>query len=97
MSMSKAQEREFFAQVLAVVNRYDFCGLQPGAEDGAPIGEYEMESRPMESILVNRGRIEVDDIRAIWGKSFGDDLSERQSAVVAMAEELNDLVSRDPR
>jgi hypothetical protein len=95
--MSKSEERELFVRVLAVVNRFDFCGLQPGAEGGPPIEEYEMEARPMESILVNHGRIEPADIRAIWYKWFDDDLSGRESAVASMADELNALVPRNPR
>ena len=80
-----------------MVNRYDFCGLQPGAEGGPPIDEYVPEARSMESILVNRGRIEVADIQAIWHKWFGDGLSERESAVASMADELNALVPQNPR
>lgn len=95
--MSKSEERELFVQVLAVVNRYDFCGLQPGTDGGPPIDEYGPEARPMESILVNRGRIEVTDIQAIWYKWFDDDLSGRESAVASMADELNALVPRNPR
>ncbi len=92
MPLSKSEERELFVRVLTVVNKYDFCGLLPGAEGGPPIDEYEMEARPMESILVNRGRIEAADIRAIWLKWFNDDLSGRESSVESMAEELNALI-----
>jgi hypothetical protein len=95
--MSKSEERELFVQVLAVVNRYDFCGLQPGAEGGPPIDEYEPEARPIESVLVNQGRKEVADIQAIWYKWFSDDLSGRESAVASMVDELNALVPRNPR
>lgn len=97
MPGSKSEERGLFAQVLAVVNRYDFCGLQPGAEGGPPIDEYEPEARSIESILANRGRIAVADIQAIWYKWFGDDLSGLESAVTSMADELNAQVARSPR
>jgi len=96
MAMSMSDERVLFPRVLGIVNRYDFCGLQPGSPDGPPVDEYTMEARPMESILVNRGRIEVADIQAIWLEFFGDDLSNRRRAVDAMADELNALVGQNP-
>lgn len=97
MPRSKSEEREFFVQVLAVVNRYDFCGLQPGAEGGPPIDEYEPEARAIVSVLINQGRIEVSDIQAIWYKWFSDDLSGRELAVATMADELNALFLRNSR
>jgi len=95
--MSKSEQSELFAQVLAVVNKYDFCGLQPGAEAQSPIDEYEPEARPIESILVNRGRIEAADIQAIWYEWFSDDLSGLEATVASMANELNALISRRSR
>jgi len=95
--MSKSEERELLAQVLEVLNSYDFCGLQPGAKGGPPLDEYELEARPMEAILVDQGRIEVSDIRAIWRTWFGDDLSGRESAVASMADDLNALVLHTQR
>ena len=96
MPMSKSEERGLYVQVLAVVNRYDFCGLQPGAEGGPPIDEYEPEARPMESILIDHGRIDVADIQAIWYKWFSDDLFGREAAVASMADELNALLPQNP-
>jgi hypothetical protein len=92
MEISRSDERQLFQKVLAIVNKYDFCALEPGGPDGAPIDEYTMEARPMESILLNDGRIEVADIRAIWLHFFGDDLSGAVDAVENMASELNALV-----
>jgi hypothetical protein len=92
MEMPRSDERQLFQNVLEIVNRYDFCALEPGAPDGAPMDEYTMEARPMESILVNEGHIEVADIRAIWLRFFSDDLSGAGDAVAHMASELNALV-----
>lgn len=96
MEMSRSDERELFQQVLAIVNKYDFCSLLPGEPDGVPIDEHAIEARPIESILVNRGRIAANDIRAIWLKWFSDDLASQLPAVEAMADELNALVDPKP-
>jgi hypothetical protein len=63
--------------VLVELNDLDPYGLEPGAEDGAPWDEHELEAVPMARELVSAGRITGAQVDAIWTAWFGETLSGR--------------------
>jgi hypothetical protein len=83
--------------VLRLLNGLDPYGLEPGADGGAPVGEYSSEAVPMASHLINRLEISAADSDAIWEAWFGEPLStidsDRFSRFVA---DLNALVKPSP-
>lgn len=69
--------RDLVDRVLVELNALDPYGLEPGAEDGAPWDEYELEAVPMvRELIVARG-ITSDRVDAIWTAWFGETLSGR--------------------
>jgi hypothetical protein len=62
-------------QVLALLNKLDPYGLEPGLPDGAPEDEYDLEAAPIAQILINDGPITVEQVDAIWLKWFGEPLA----------------------
>lgn len=69
--------RDLVDRVLVALNDLDPYGLEPGAEDGAPWDEYELEAVPMVRELITAGSITGDQIDAIWSAWFGETLSGR--------------------
>ena len=50
------------AEVVRLLNELDPYGLDPGGEGGAPADEYELEGRPMASLLLRNGGISADQV-----------------------------------
>ena len=69
--------RDLVDCVLVELNALDPYGLEPGAEDGAPWDEYELEAVPMVRELIMVGSITGDRVDAIWTAWFGEALSGR--------------------
>jgi len=69
--------RDLVDRVLVELNALDPYGLEPGAEDGAPWDEYELEAVPMVRELISAGGITGDRVDAIWTAWFGETLSGR--------------------
>jgi hypothetical protein len=69
--------RQLVDRVLVELNTLDPYGLEPGAEDGAPRDEYELEAVPMVRELILAGAITGDRVDAIWTTWFGETLSGR--------------------
>ena len=62
--------------VLGALTELDPYGLEPGRAAGAPADEYELEARPIVSLLVADGRITVGQFDAIWREWFGETLTD---------------------
>lgn len=69
--------RDLVDRVLVELNALDPYGLEPGAEDGAPWDEYELEAVPMVRELIMAGGITGDRVDSIWAAWFGETLSGR--------------------
>jgi hypothetical protein len=96
MAWTPSEERAFFKRVLDVVNDFDPYSLGPGTPGGPPLDEWETEARAIESLLINKGRIEFADFRAIWLKSVGDDLARSEKETRPVLDALNALVPQNP-
>lgn len=96
MAWTPSRERAFFKRVLDVVNAFDPYSLGPGTPDGPPVDEWAAEARAIESLLIKKGRIEFSDLRAIWLKSFSDDLAGSEKATQPFLDALNALVPQNP-
>lgn len=81
------------AAVLRLLSELDPYGLEPGADDGAPVDEYSFEASPMARLLINHGMISGAQIDEIWVSWFSEPLStidaDRFAGFVA---DLNGLV-----
>ena len=75
--MSPRQEllKTRIAEVVRLLNELDPYGLDPRGEGGAPADEYELEGRPMASLLLRNGGISADQVDDIWTKWFEEPLS----------------------
>lgn len=69
--------RDLVDRVLVELNALDPYGLEPGAEDGAPWDEYELEAVPMVRELIVAEGITGGRVDAIWTACFGETLSGR--------------------
>lgn len=69
--------RDLVDRALVELNALDPYGLEPGAEDGAPWDEYELEAVPMVRELIMAGSITGDRVDSIWTAWFGETLSGR--------------------
>ncbi|WP_431797334.1 hypothetical protein [Microbacterium kunmingense] len=63
------------AEVLRFLSELDPYGLTPGASDGAPQDEYDMEAIPIASILQRNGTVTAEQVDAVWQKWFGEPLT----------------------
>lgn len=61
--------------VLTLLNRLDPYGFEPGAPGGAPEDEYALEAQPMATVLMRDGRINIEQVDAIWLEWFDQKLS----------------------
>lgn len=66
--------RQAVAQVLAVLTDVDPYGLEPGAPDGAPADEYDIEADDIARILLREGAVTVREVEGIWMHRFSDSL-----------------------
>lgn len=67
--------RRTVKDVVALLNDLDPYELEPGKPDGAPVDEYDLEAAPIALRLLRDGRIDVEQIDAIWLQWFGERLS----------------------
>jgi len=63
-------------RVLALLNDLDPYGLEPGAPDGFPLDEYDLESAPIASHLIEHGVIDLEKVDEIWHHWFSETLTE---------------------
>jgi hypothetical protein len=96
MVWTPIEERAFFKRVREVVNAFEPFGVEIGTPDGVPLDEWDTEARAIEGVLVNRGRIEFDDLRTIWLYHLGQDLERTDRAVQSFLYALNELVPQNP-
>lgn len=66
--------RHAVAQVRAVLTEADPYGLEPGAPEGAPADEYDIEADDIARILLREGAVTVRDVEGVWMHRFSDSL-----------------------
>ena len=66
--------RQTVAQVRAVLTDVDPYGLEPGAPEGAPADEYDIEADDISRILLRDGAVTVRDVEGVWMHRFSDSL-----------------------
>lgn len=93
MKWTPNEERALFKRVLKVVSDSQPFGIEVGPPDGPPLDEWATEARAIESLLINKGVIEFDDLRAIWLNRFSYDLAGSEKAIQPLLDSLNALVS----
>jgi hypothetical protein len=78
---------------LDLLTAVDPYGLKPGMEDGAPGDEYLPEAAALARILLEQGNITVQEVEAVWSRSFSESLVARlgTSRVAVLTRDLNDL------
>ncbi|TQK20545.1 hypothetical protein FBY40_3082 [Microbacterium sp. SLBN-154] len=63
------------AEVLRLLSELDPYALAPGAADGVPADEYDIEAKPIVNILQRGGEITAEEVDAVWQRWFGEPLT----------------------
>jgi hypothetical protein len=87
--------RQAVAQVRAVLTDVDPYGLEPGAPEGAPADEYDIEADDIAHILLREGAVTVRDVEGVWMHRFSDSLVLRLGVArtAQLVDRINEVAS----
>lgn len=66
MGSGTREWKDAVTSVLALLDEVTPYGVQPGAAEGAPQDEYELEAAPILSLLLKNGLVRSTEMDAIW-------------------------------
>jgi hypothetical protein len=99
MTLAPEQYRSAVEKVLAVLNRFDLMGLEPGRPEGAPDDEYSPEAAALVQKMAEKGEVNFEEVSQLWLEQFSDNLGRLPSAIAndlvrTLNEELRQFISK---